>query len=105
MSDLNDYFNQSNGFNSALGNIAAINQRSRLLTAQREQIAALERQTAGIQDLQRTEAARLELEQQRLQLEANERSLHKEQLEKLKEIRNFMADTAFAFEQLKKQYT
>jgi hypothetical protein len=112
MSDMNDYFNRNQGFYTALGNMAAISQRSRLLAAQREQIAAIESQNAGIQSLQRTAAEQLELERRRVHLEelranaeAEERALRQEQLDKLREIRNVMADTAIAFEQLKKQYT
>ena len=109
MSDISDYFNQNQGYYGALGNMAAIGQRNQLLAAQRQQIAVLERQYSQIQQ---TEAERLELEKRRVQLEelranaeAEERALRQEQLDKLKEIRNFMADTVFAFEQLKKQYT
>ena len=106
MSDISDYFNENQGYYSALGNIAAIGQRNQLLAAQRQQIAVLERQYSAIQQ---TEAQRLELERRRLHLEelrasteAEERALKQEQLDKLKEIRNLLVDTAFALEQLKK---
>jgi hypothetical protein len=106
MSDLSDSFNQNLGFNTALGNIAGVAQRNRLLAAQKQQLAVLERQYA---ETQRTEAARLELEKRRVELEqlradaeAEERALRQEQLERIKEIRNFMADTIAGFDKLKK---
>lgn len=98
MSDISDYFNQNQGYYNALGQMAAIGQRNQLLAGQRQQIASLERQYAQIQ---RTEAERLELEKLRAKAEAEERALRQEQLERLKQIRNFMADTIAGFERFK----
>lgn len=101
MSKIADHLNQNQGVYTALGNIAAIAQRQQILNAQRDQIAALERQHSATQQIERR---RLQLEELRAQADAEERALKQEQLAKLKEIRNFMADTAFEFEQLRKRY-
>lgn len=107
MSDFQDYFNENDGFQGFLGNAAAIGQRNMQLSNQRQQIAVLEKQYA---EMQRSAAAQLAIDQQRLALEqlrakaeAEERAFRQEQERQLKQIRNFMADTIFALEQLKKQ--
>ena len=104
MSDLTDIFNDQQGFQIFAGNIAGVRQRSQSLAAQRELIAINAQQLATDNQRLDIERMRMELEQRRVQADIEDKEIKQEQVRQIKVIRNFMADTAFSFEELKKQY-
>jgi len=109
VSDFQDSFNQNNGMLNAMGNMAAINQRNRLIAEQKEQASAIREQTAALEKRNSIEADRATLERQRLEIEKQrqraeeaERELRKQQAEQLKQLRNLMADSFATLERLEK---
>ena len=109
MSDLQDAFNQNNGLNNALGNLAAINQRNQQIAQQKEQAEAIRAQTAALEAANRNEAdrtniekQRLKVEKQRLKAEETDREMRRQQAEQVKLLRNLMADSFAALERLEK---
>ena len=110
MSDFQDAFNQNNGLNNAMGNLAAINQRNQQIAQQKEQAAAIRAQTAVLEQQARTEADRAKIEQQRLKIEQQrqraeeaEREMRRQQEEQLKQLRNLIADSDADLERLEKK--
>lgn len=110
MSDFQDAFNQNNGLNNAMGNLAAINQRNQQIAQQKEQAAAIRAQTAVLEQQAKTEADRAKIEQQRLAIEQQrqraeeaEREMRRQQEEQLKQLRNLIADSDADLERLEKK--
>jgi len=104
MSDFTDFFNDQQGFQIFAGNVAGVRQRSQSLAAQRDLLAINTQQLATDNQRLDIERQRMELEQLRVQADIEEKNIRNEQIRQIKIIRNFMADTAVNFEELKKQY-
>lgn len=82
-----------------LGNLAAVQQRNRLIAEQERSRAEMERQTQALQEQNRIEKNRARLEQQRLQIEKQrldaekaDRELRRLQGEQVRQLRNLMAE-------------
>ena len=82
-----------------LSNAAAMQQRNKLIAAQEETRAEMERQTQALQeqnrieeDRARLERQRLQIEQQRLDAEKADRELRRLQGEQVRQLRNLMAE-------------
>ncbi len=106
---IQDSFNNNDGMLNAMGHMAAINQRNRLIAQQREQAEAIRKQTAELEKANRIEADRAQIERQRLAIEHQrleaeelERKTQREQAEQVKQLRNLMADSFAALEKLQK---
>jgi len=106
---MQDSFNQNDGLLNAIGHMAAISQRDRLIAEQRSQAEATRKQTAALEAANRLEAdrtkieqQRLKIEQQRLKAEEAERNLRRQEAEQVKELRNLLADSFAALERLEK---
>ena len=100
-----DEFNENHGMMDAMGNMAAISQRNRMLEQQREQAKAIQLQTAALeaqnrieQDRAKIEQQRFELERQRLEAEELDRSMRLGQAEQIKQVRNLLADSLAGLE-------
>jgi hypothetical protein len=108
--NLPDLLNQNDGAFNAMGQAAAIRQRNELIAAEKENAANIRKHTEALKQSNRLEADRVKIEQERLKieqarLEAEEldRRINREQTEKIKELRNLLADTVFALEELKRR--
>ncbi len=100
-----DEFNENHGMMDAMGNMAAISQRNRMLEQQREQAKAIQLQTAALeaqnrieQDRAKIEQQRFELEKQRMLAEELDRSMRLAQAEQTKQVRNLLADSLAGIE-------
>jgi len=106
---IQDSFNENDGMLNAMGHMAAINQRNRLIEQQKENAEAIRKQTAELERANRIEAdrakiekQRLEIERRRLQADEADRELKREQAEQVRQLRNLMADSFDTLEQLRK---
>ena len=98
--------------------LAAINQRNRLIEQQQEQsdvlrkqkdaldqqTVALHRQNQIEQKRSKIEEQRLNIERQRLAAEEAERKLRQQRAERLRQLRCTIADTAVSLERFKKKF-
>lgn len=106
---IQDSFEENDGMLNAMGHMAAINQRNRLIEQQKEQAQAIRQQTAELEKANRIEADRAKIEQQRLKIEQQrlkadeaERAMQREQANQVKQLRNLLADSFATLERLKK---
>jgi formylglycine-generating enzyme required for sulfatase activity len=102
---IQDEFNENHGMMDAMGNMAAISQRNRMLEQQREQAKAIQLQTAALeaqnrieQDRAKIEQQRFELEKQRMLAEELDKSMRLAQAEQTKQVRNLLADSLAGIE-------
>jgi len=109
MSSINEWMEEHQGQINALGQLAAINQRNRLIEQQREQVAAQRQQTAALErqnriesDRTRIEQQRLDIERQRLAAEDADREMRRQQAEQVRELRNLMADASISLERIRR---
>jgi hypothetical protein len=98
-------FNENHGMMDAMGNMAAISQRNRMLEQQREQAKAIQLQTAALEAQNRIEQDRAKIEQQRFELEKQrmladelDRSMRLAQADQTKQVRNLLADSLVGIE-------
>jgi len=111
MSNVNEWMEEHQGQINALGQLAAINQRNRLIEHQKEQVAAQRQQTAALErqnrienDRTRIEQQRLDIERQRLAAEDADREMRRHQADQVKELRNLIADATVSLGRFRKRH-
>jgi hypothetical protein len=107
-----DSFEENDGFNNALGHMAAISQRNKQIAQQKEHAEAIRKQTAELEKANRIEADRAQIERRRLAIdeeraEAEEidREMRRQQAEQVRQLRNLMVDSMETLELVKKSLT